>query len=305
VSADSVQVIEQKFAKYGTTVHHEPNTTLIKVLKDYISRGLFVIQPTAAQRTPNAVTRKFYSVSFNKAFSQRPVVLAGIDSFNSAETAGVRIKQLNRKGFEVKTEDDNPSTNNPVETVSYFAAPPGLIQNITGNTVGEAGRVTAYQKNGSQWHTVKLSHTFTEPVVLMQIDTFHGRQPAHIRVKNVGADSFQFQIEEWDYLDQKHLLEDIGYIVFERGNHQLTDGRRIEAGKIQSNHSWTAVSLTSGFATAPVVVSLCQTANDTPAVITRHNSIASGGFNLKLQEEGGADGIHATETAGYLAAEPD
>ena len=163
--------------------------------------------------------------------------------------------------------------------------------------------MTAYQKNGSQWHTVKLSKTFTEPVVFMQINTFHGRQPAHIRLRNIAANSFQFQIEEWDYLDQKHLLEDVSYVVFEKGKHLLSDGRRIEVGKVQANHNWTTANLTTGFSVAPAVISICQTVNDSPAVITRQRNIATGNFQVKLQEEKGGDGIHAVESVGYLAAE--
>jgi hypothetical protein len=303
LSVDGASRIEEKFAKYDTVVHHEPNTTLIKVLREYLSRGLFVLQPTAAGRTPNAVTNTWYKVIFNNNFSQTPVVVAGIETFNSSDTSGIRMKQLGRKGFEVKIEEDHPGTVHPMEVVSYFALPSGLVLNKTQATVGEAGRVTAYQKNGSQWHTVKLTQTFTEPVVFMQINTFHGRQSAHIRLKNITANSFQFQIEEWDYLDQKHLLEDVSYIVFEKGKHQLTDGRRIEVGKIQATHNWVTANLTTGFLTPPAVISICQTANDSPAVITRQRNIVTGHFEVKLQEEKGGDGIHATESVGYLAAE--
>lgn len=303
LSIDSALTIEQKFSKYDTYLHHEPNVTLIKVMRDYLTRGQFVLQPTAAGRTPSAVTSKWYSVQFSKNFTHTPILVAGIETFNSSDTAGIRMKQLNRKGFEVKIEEDHPGTTNPTEVVSYFALPSGLIQNKTGATVGEAGRVTAYQKNGSQWHTVKLTKTFTQPVVFMQINTYHGRQPAHIRLRNVGPQSFEFQIEEWDYLDQKHLLEDMSYIVLEKGKHQLTDNRRIEVGKVQVTHNWTTVNLTSGFAAAPVVISQCQTINESPAVVTRERNVISNRFEVKLQEELGGDGVHVAETVGYLAAE--
>lgn len=303
LSVDSAATLEQKFSKYGTLVNHEQNVTLLKVLREYLSRGLFVLQPSAAGKTPTAVTNKWYPISLSKAFHKMPVVVLGIETFNSPETSGARMKQLCRNRFEVRTEDDNPATVNPAEVISYFAVPSGLIQNKTGSTIGEAGRVTAYQKDGSQWHTVKLSKTFTEPVVFMQINTFHGRQPAHIRVRNVGINSFEFQIEEWDYLDQKHLMEDISYVVFEKGKHQLTDNRRIEVGKALVSHNWSTVSLTTGLPASPAVISLCQTVNESPAVITRQRNVSAARFEIKLQEEKGGDGVHVTETVGYLAAE--
>ncbi|MBL8012765.1 MAG: cellulase family glycosylhydrolase, partial [Candidatus Omnitrophica bacterium] len=303
LSVDSAPVIEQKFAKYDTLIHHEPNITLFKVLREYLSRGLFVLQSSLAGRTPNAVTEKWYPVSLPKTFQKLPVVILGIETFNSAETSGVRMKQLCRNRFEVRTQDDNPLTLNPAEVISYFALPSGLIQNKTGASIGEAGRVTAYQKDGSQWHTVKLSKTYTEPVVFMQINTFHGRQPAHIRLRSVGSGSFQFQIEEWDYLDQKHLLEDVSYMVLEKGKHQLTDGRRVEVGKASVSSHWSTVNLTSGLAAAPIVISQCQTVNESPAVITRERNITAGGLEIKLQEEKAGNGVHAAETVGYLAAE--
>jgi hypothetical protein len=135
----------------------------------------------------------------------------------------------------------------------------------------------------------------------------NGGNPAHTRVRNVGSNSFEFQIEEWDYLNQAHTDEDIGYVVLESGLYPLPNGRLLEVGTTRANHSWTSVSLNSQLGTGEdaVIVSRCQTHNGGNAVVTRHRNVSAGGFDVRLQEEEGSNGLHRTETIGYLAAVRD
>jgi hypothetical protein len=51
-----------------------------------------------------------------------------------------------------------------------------------------------------------------------------------IRVKDVTATSFKWQMQEWTYLDNVHTVETISYMVVEEGMNFLKDGSWIEAG---------------------------------------------------------------------------
>ena len=61
----------------------------------------------------------------------------------------------------------------------------------------------------NQWNSVTLSKNYEDPVVIFSPLTFKGRQPAHIRVQNVQDGSFELQIEEWGYLDGRHLAKQL------------------------------------------------------------------------------------------------
>ena len=61
--------------------------------------------------------------------------------------------------------------------------------------------VTRNQASGSQWHAITLDETYSDPVVFAQLMSKNGGNPAHTRVRTVGSNSFEFQIEEWDYLN--------------------------------------------------------------------------------------------------------
>ncbi len=306
VSLDDTATLETKLAKYDTFVHHEPNVTLNKVLKNYLTQQTLVTQPALAGRTADEVNHRWSSVDFADRFKKKPVLVAGIETYNGPNTAGLRIKSLNKGRFKVKIEEEqsgDPETIHTTEVVSYLALEPGIVLDDTGTVIGEAGSVTAYQRNGAQWHTVTLEQEYSNPVVLMQMTTYHGRQPSHIRLRNVSGHSFEYQIEEWDYLDQWHLTEKISYVVLEQGVHTLTNGQTIDVGTVDTDENWITVPYAASFNAAPATISHCQTYNAGQAVITREQNVSNSSFEVKLQEEEGGAGPHPVETIGYIAVE--
>ena len=175
---------------------------------------------------------------------------------------------------------------------------------VSGSLNGEVGRVTVDQSSGAQWHTVNLTNTYSDPVVIMQPPSYNGGDPSTIRLRNVTPDSFDFQIDEWDYLDGGHTTETMSYLVMDAGAFELADGTRVEVGKVLVNQSFTPVTISQTFARAPVVLSQSQTSNDASAVVTRQRNISLSGFEVRLQEEEANDQAHAYESVGYIAIEP-
>jgi hypothetical protein len=102
---------------------------------------------------------------------------------------------------------------------------------VSGSLNGEVGRVTVNQSSATQWHQVNLIHTYDDPVVIMQPPSFNGGHPSTIRLRNVTPNGFEFQIDEWDYLDGGHTTETMGYVVMDSGVFELDDGTRVEVGK--------------------------------------------------------------------------
>ncbi len=228
------------------------------------------------------------TLDFNGTFTTKPLVLTTIQTYNGDNPAAVRIRNLSSSEVDVMIEEeeslDSETDHNP-ETLGYFAQAPGFITDSSNARVGEAGIVNTDQQGGDEWHTVNLNGSYSNPAVFMQLMSYEGHQPAHSRIRNVQPGSFEFQIEEWDYLNQKHDPEDIGYVVLERGQHRISGGTEIEVGTVQTNQNWKRVPLSMSGHQEVVVLSNTQTRNGDQAVVTRQRNVSSNDFEVRLQEE--------------------
>ncbi len=190
---------------------------------------------------------------------------------------------------------------------------PSLFGNIFLKDASDPGNDTAYGEVGNTtgnhiWNTVNYNNTYTDPVVVMGPLSTNGNQPTTVRVKNTAGAGFQWQVDEWAYLDGPHLVESISYMVVETGSHVMENGSNLVAGKADVGTSWTTVSLPAIFNDAPIVVPQVITVNGGQPVDVRIRNICATSFQLKLQEEeNGGDGsgnrAHAIETIGWVAIE--
>jgi hypothetical protein len=171
--------------------------------------------------------------------------------------------------------------------------------------VGEVDSlVVDQQPDGETWFSASFEHSYTDPVVVMKAPSYAGIQPGHVRLRSVTGDGFEYQFEEWDYIDdESHAAETVSYVVVEAGTHTLSDGTTLVAETTRTTTSWTAVSFPAAFGTTPVVCSQSQTLNGPEAVVTRNRGVDAGGFEVRLQESE-AKGWHRTETVGYVAVTP-
>jgi len=186
--------------------------------------------------------------------------------------------------------------------------PPHIITDINGNIIGEYGTVSgcgadpAEKKDKNKWYTVSLYHNYSDPVVVATPLSYNGSEPAVVRISSVTSDSFKVRTEEWEYHNnKKHTAEDIPYLVFERGWHELPGGEKITAGTQDIDSSDTQVDISaSSHLAPPVVLSSVITNNDDKTVTTRQRNITSIDFYIKLQEEKAGES-HNIETVSYIA----
>ncbi|HHC80007.1 MAG TPA: T9SS type A sorting domain-containing protein, partial [Flavobacteriia bacterium] len=172
----------------------------------------------------------------------------------------------------------------------------------TAQIIGEIGEIMASQANEYEWKTINLTETYTNPVVIFSPLSYEDNDPAAIRVKNVTATSFQYQIDEWDYLDEQHGQETFYYIVVEAGNYKLDGNVLLEAGTSNVADQWSDITFKSTFAATPLLFSQTVTYNDDEAVTTRIKAIDTQNFQLKVHsEEGNCGQGHALETVAWLA----
>ncbi len=168
--------------------------------------------------------------------------------------------------------------------------------------IGEIGRLSIRQATRNRWHKITFLNEFRNPVVIMQPMSYNSGDPAVIRIRNVTTLDFEFQIDEWDYLNGAHGKETVTYLVMESG--LWTNGLVYEVGKVKADHKFKRVNLKYPFPSGAVILTQVQSRND-PAAVTTRQQQATGGFRVKVQEEEGADGTHPLEDIGYIATLPD
>ena len=175
------------------------------------------------------------------------------------------------------------------------------FQDTLATTIGESGKVTNLNH---QWQTITLDHVYDNPVVVAGPPSYRGPDPTTVRVRNVSANSFEMRLDEWEYRDEWHTTETVGYVVMEAGNHILDDGTVITAGtNEQVNHQWETISLGDSFDSRPIVLAQTTSENEAFAVSERLR-VNTNSFEIKLQEEEGADQVHADESIGWIAIQP-
>ncbi len=142
---------------------------------------------------------------------------------------------------------------------------PQTSANLSPNTIiGELGKLSVSQSGENQWHSFTFTKHFRNPVVVMQPLSYNGGDPALIRLRNVTGTGFEFQIDEWDYLNGAHPKEIVSYIAMETG--LWINGLVYEVGKVQTNHRFEDVTLKYPFSPSATVLTQVQTLNGGSAV---------------------------------------
>ncbi len=84
----------------------------------------------------------------------------------------------------------------------------------------------------------------------------------------------------------------------------LPNGKRMIAGVMENvTQRWKTIKFPIQFSSPPVVLTQVVTKNDGAAVITRLRNVSTSQFQLRLQEEEGANGIHGKESVAWIAIE--
>jgi len=252
-----------------------------------------------AGRTGRVVSHNWHEVRFPAdLFDQKPIFLTAMQTAHGDDPVGVRIRGLDAASAELRVEEDRrgPHTD---EEVGHLALVSGTIYDVEGRPVGEARSVRAEQDAPSEWKTASFARVLSDPVVLMQIVTHHGHEPAHVRLKGVHGSGFKYKIEEWPHLDGRHVEEELNYVALERGVHRLTDGKVLEVGHVSTDHHWAEVDVDSALdGVQRIVLSQAQSSEGGDPIITRQRWLENR-FEVRLQE-GSDGGSHTIETVGYV-----
>ena len=162
-------------------------------------------------------------------------------------------------------------------------------------------------KINHSWTTIEFNRSFIDPVVIIKSTTVNGKQPVHVRIKDVRCHNFTVKLEEWEYSDGIHKFENVSFIVFDKGEH-IISGKRIIVGKAEINHRFNEIFFNDTdtiFQEPPVVFTQSQTFEGSDPIVTRNKKITNRSVFVKVQEEEGSHdkGWHKREIVGYIAME--
>ena len=194
--------------------------------------------------------------------------------------------------FSFQANDGTSTSDTASVAITITPAVPSLVL--------EAGEVDV----DHNWIHVDFVESFTAPVVIARLTSKNDGEPCLVRIDSITATGFNLRLQEYDYLDGIHPLEQVSFMVLEAGHYTLSDGTQLEAGSRTVTKAYDPVSFSGQFTTTPVVVTSIATVNDKNAVTARVRKIKQAGFEYKLQEQEANRQNHAPETVNYLAWEP-
>ncbi|MEM6890470.1 MAG: hypothetical protein AAF636_20410, partial [Pseudomonadota bacterium] len=168
--------------------------------------------------------------------------------------------------------------------------------------IGESGTLTVTQSDPDEWFQVEFTEELTDPAVVMGPISSNDSDPANVRVRNVTDTGFEFQIDEWDYLDGTHAAETVSWLAVESGTHSV-NGLTVAAGVASVDDAGDDVSFASAFDASPTVLTQVSSTSDGNAVVERVDDVGSGGFSVDLDREEDASGSHPAEALSWIAFE--
>gem|GEM_PF-524906 len=256
----------------------------------------------SAVRTTAAVTNTLATVTFPAARTN-PVLIAQAQSSNETNPGELKMASLSTTGVQLRFQEEasfDAETTHLAEDLGYI-----VLGDMSGEVAAkiEVGDIIVTQSSATTWTTVTLANTYTAPVVVMGPLSYRSGTSMTVRVRNVTATNFQFQVDRWDHhTTQTHnIAEKLSYVVMESGSHAI-GGTRWEAGvKTGVNQAGTTQALATGFPNTPAVFSQVVTTNDPQAVQSRVSAISTTGFTVELDESEIDATPHAAETVHWIA----
>ncbi|MEM6974497.1 MAG: LamG-like jellyroll fold domain-containing protein [Pseudomonadota bacterium] len=167
----------------------------------------------------------------------------------------------------------------------------------------EIGKVSFAQANSQTWYSVSYAEEIPDAVVVMGPASHFGGHEGAMRIRNVTDQGFEYQFDEWDYLDGRHMKETVSWIAVSAGTHELEGGQTVSAGRASAQDETSETVALSGFDSGPMVFTQVSSDNGASAVTSRVTGTSSDSFDFLMQEEEANDGEHAEETVDWIALE--
>ncbi len=169
------------------------------------------------------------TTNFNTAFNTLPLVFTDMQSTNENDPAKSVVNNFQVSSVAIKVEEEaslDMELDHLSEGVGFLAMEDiGNITDERGDIIGEVGQVNV----DHNWTRVRMNNTYHNPVIIARAITSNESEPFTVRVIQNQAGSFDFQLQEWSYLDGVHVPEKVAYLIVE-GSIPLNTERICETG---------------------------------------------------------------------------
>ncbi len=153
--------------------------------------------------------------AFGQSYSATPNLFASIQTNNESDPATVRFYNLTDNGVDTWVNEEvsaDSEVDHDLETVGYMAIEGSdIITNDKGEVIGEMGRIDLSNSNMS----ISFDQEYHNPVVIISAVTSNENEPVNVRVLSVSTTGFSVLLQEWDYQDGVHAIENLSYMVIE------------------------------------------------------------------------------------------
>ena len=177
-----------------------------------VETGATSIGSLAARAGRTQGNHEWKTVNFGTTLPAVPVVVTQVGTFNGNQACTTRVRNVTTSGFQVRLQEEEAGDGTHVnETIHWIAVVPGSTTvdgrpvrvGRTGNAVTEA------------WHTVGYGASMSGAVVVAEMQTFDGANPAALRHQGRTGSQVQVKVEEEASLDAEigHTSEVVGWIV--------------------------------------------------------------------------------------------
>ncbi len=155
------------------------------------------------------------TMNFPQVFANTPLFFSALQTTKEGDPVSIRHSGLSTASVQFYLQEETSAdaeVAHQAELLGFLAInPASVIRDENDDVFGEMGTLNLT----NAWNTVQLSKKYTKPVVIVGGLTSNDGHPVNIRVRNVTADSFQVRLQEWNYLDGNHNMENVSWMVLE------------------------------------------------------------------------------------------
>ena len=248
------------------------------------------------------VDHNWKRIAFRNPFID-PVVVAKPTTYNNADPAVVRIRNLDQTGFEVRLQEwDYLDGTHDREKLSYLAVEQGR-HTLSDNVQIEAGYIDNATINS--FSNTAFRQVFSvKPVVVTSITSTNEADAVTGRMRRITSAGFDYRLQEQELNPKQHAQEQVAYIAWTPST-GIVDGLSFEVANAGAliNQRPQQQAFSSSFAQAPAFIADMQTTNGYDTANLRAHHAEPLGIVLQVDEEQSKDSeiYHAGEQIGYLA----
>ena len=234
-------------------------------------------------------------------FTNNPIIFTQLVTDEEATAATVRLRRVSQNQFEIRLQEaEIDDGKHAKEKVAWMAMETGE-QTTPYHWQADTLPIT------HSWTTVPFRERFNNiPLFFANMQTIRDTDAAVIRNTSVNWNSARMRIQEENSMGENtaHAEEKAAYLAIDEiGDFRNQTGGLIgETGRVKTTDEWLTVTLDNIY-NNPVVIANSLSLDDFDPATVRVRNVTENSFEVRVEEWSYLDGIHQTETIGYLVIE--